>query len=216
MLRQVQTGKGLSLHIEGMRMRRQICCIFAVGLMTCHALHAGDAPVRPSTTGVLTDAARSHTYVGALTAGWRSLLDAHVPKVDLYLGMSDDDAPAPLRYAVASTTSQGRPIERADGSMVVASCRPGSCKEKGMVWAASDGMVVGALVHFYYKDPKAPMSPALLIWSRDVKSSSLPHGFTMALEEWLRQPVSVAGFHAIRMVQPDGTIVDLSPASLLP
>nr|WP_063572224.1 hypothetical protein [Luteibacter rhizovicinus] len=190
--------------------------VFAVGLMTCHALHANDAPVRPPTTGVLADAARSHTYVGALTAGWRSLLDAHVPRVNLYLGMSDDDAPEPLRYAVAATTSQGRPIERADGSMVVASCRPGSCQEKGMVWASSDGVVVGALVHFYYKDPKAPMSPALLVWSRDVKASSLPHGFTMALEEWLRQPVSVAGFHAIRMVQPDGTIVDVSPAGLLP
>src|SRR6187402_1389488 len=32
---------------------------------------AGDAPVRPSTTGVLTDAARSHTYVGALLRSFR-------------------------------------------------------------------------------------------------------------------------------------------------
>jgi hypothetical protein len=31
----------------------------------------------------------------------------------------------------------------------------------------------------------------------------------MALTEWLRQPASTAGFHTIRMVQPDGTIVDL-------
>jgi hypothetical protein len=187
-----------------------------VVLMACGALHASDAQVSPSTTDVLADAAHSHTYVGSLTAGWRRLLDAHVPKVDLYLGMSEDNAPEPLRYAVAATTSQGRPVERADASIVVASCRPGSCQEKGMIWASGDGVVVGALVHFYYKDPKAPMSPALLVWSRDVNASSLPHGFTMALTEWLRQPVSLAGFHAIRMVQPDGTIVDLSPGSLLP
>ena len=190
--------------------------VFTVALMACSALYASDAPVRPSATGVLADAAHSHTYVGALTTGWRRLLDAHVPKVDLYLDMSDDDAPEPLRYAVAATTSQGHPVERADGSLVVASCRPGSCQEKGMIWASSDGVVVGALVYFYYKDPKAPMSPALLVWSRDVNASSLPHGFTMALTEWLRQPVSLAGFHAIRMVQPDGTIIDLSPGSLLP
>jgi hypothetical protein len=94
-----------------------------------------------------------------------------------------DDAPEPLHYAVAATTLQGRPVERADGSIVAASCRPGSCQEKGMIWASGDGVVVGALVHFYYKDPKAPMSPALLVWSRDVNASSLPHGFTMALTE---------------------------------
>jgi hypothetical protein len=35
-----------------------------------------------------------------------------------------------------------------------------------MIWASGDGVVVGALVHFYYKDRKAPMSPALLMWSR--------------------------------------------------
>lgn len=189
--------------------------VFTVALMACSALYASDTPVRPSTTGVPADAAHSHTYVGAMTTDWRRLLDAHVPKVDLYLGMSDD-VPEPLRYAVAATTSQGRPVERDDGSIVVASCRPKSCQEKGMIWASGDGVVVGALVHFYYKDPKAPVSPALLVWSRDVNASSLPHGFTMALTEWLRQPVSLTGFHAIRMVQSDGTIVDLSPGSLLP
>lgn len=165
---------------------------------------------------LLSDAARSHTYMGSMTTRWRHFLETEVPEVSLYLGMSEGGESQPLLYAVAATTAQGQPMERPDGSLVVASCRPGSCEEKGMIWVSKDGVVVGAIVHFYYRDPQAPMSPSLLIWSRDANADALPHGFVMALTEWLRQPVTLAGFKAFRMIGRNGETVDLAPQSLVP
>ncbi|WP_090352074.1 hypothetical protein [Dyella sp. 333MFSha] len=143
-------------------------------------------------------------------------LEAEVPKVDLYLGMSKGDQPEPLLYAVAATTSQGWPAERSDGSVQVDSCRPQSCDEKGLIWASNDGVVVGAMIHFFYQDPKVPARRSLLIWSSDASLDTLPHGFVMALTEWLRQPASTAGFSAIRMVGPGGSFLDVPPERLLP
>lgn len=165
---------------------------------------------------MLADAAHTHTYIGALGKRWRMPLEVEVPKVDLYLGMSEDDQPEPLLYAVAATTSQGWPVERGDGSAQVDSCRPQSCEEEGLIWASSDGVIVGALVHFFYQDAKAPARRSLLIWSSDASLDTLPHGFVMALTEWLRQPASIAGFNAIRMVGPDGRAVDVPAGRLLP
>lgn len=195
------------------RIRTALLAVVLAALVSPVALGAS-TPESPH--AVLSDAARAHTYAGAMTARWRSLLESEVPRANLYLGMSKGDEPQPLLYAVAATTAQGRPVERPDGSIVAASCRPGSCEERGLIWVSNDGVVAGAIVHFYYGDPKAPMSPSLLLWSRDVSANALPHGFVMALTEWLRQPVTSAGFKAIRMTGRGGATIDVTPRQLLP
>lgn len=197
-------------------MPRIHAALLAVALGACMAPPAFGANTAESAHAVFSDAARAHTYIGAMTARWRNLLESEVPQANLYLGMSEGDEPQPLMYAVAATTAQGQPSERLDGSVVVASCRPGSCEEKGMIWVSSDGLVAGAIVHFYYGVANAPMSPSLLLWSRDVSADTLPHGFVMALTEWLHQPVTTAGFKAIRMTGRDGATIDVMPQRLLP
>jgi hypothetical protein len=196
---------------------RDIRHFIGVALLTlCGMPVAFGSTTDESARALLSDAARSHTYMGSMTTRWRHFLETEVPEVSLYLGMSEGGESQPLLYAVAATTAQGQPMERPDGSIVVASCRPGSCEEKGMIWVSKDGVVVGAIVHFYYRDPKAAMSPSLLIWSRDVNAEAVPHGFVMALTEWLRQPVTLAGFKTLRMVGRDGKITELTGQRILP
>lgn len=70
--------------------------------------------------------------------------------------------------------------------MILSACRAPSCAEKSFLWVDTEvGLVIGAVVHYYFQDLRSTHRPLLLVFSNQIDSGNMPESFRYDLNNWL-------------------------------
>ncbi|WP_183085071.1 hypothetical protein [Trinickia fusca] len=172
------------------------------------------------------------TFQISFSPQYDRFLQNHVPVVHAYLGMSKRGSSPSLLSAVNEVIAVAFPKLVDNRYVVLESCRPHSCDEKGLLWVDTQThTVIGALVHFVYgqSSPDTPLQRFLLIWSADADPEHLPGAFLNELEQWNEGEITLgariddaltfrvgAPFVSVRFAGRDGSITAISPTLLRP